>query len=141
MKRNEYVRLTRPLIKKVFDQCNDSYFGGEIESPSIFELWTCHKKCVGWVRAVWNKKNKRYVSALHISSRYRWTPANLQKVIVHEMIHLYLRDYMIPLTFWERLFPALQHGKDFRNKMNELNEKFGLDIGIRAKFMKKELIK
>lgn len=141
MIRQKYIRLTRPLVKQIFEECNDSYFGGGVELPVKIELWTHHKKCVGWVRALRNKKKHGYDSALHISSRYRWTRENLRKVIIHEMIHLYIRDYLVPLTFWQRIFPPKQHGRDFINKMNELNDRFGLDIGTRAKFMKKEFIK
>ena len=141
MKKEKYIRLTRPLIREVFRECNEKYFAGEIEEPAIVELWTCHKKCVGWVRALWNKKKKGYVAALHISSRYRWTLTNLRNVVVHEMIHLYIQDYLIPLTFWQRIFTSRQHGKVFIEKMNELNATYGLDIQARAKFMKNELIK
>lgn len=77
----------------------------------------------------------------HISERYNWTEENLRKVVIHEMIHLYIKDYLKPLTFWQKKFPFLikQHDKRFRNTMQELNQKYGLDITVKAPFMKKEL--
>ena len=141
MSRNQYIRLTRPKIKEIFDECNALYFNNEIERPVKFELWTPTKKCVAWVRAAFDRKKLRYITALHISSRYRWTEENLRDTIVHEMIHLYIKDYLIPLTFWERIFPARQHNSEFRQKMAELNETFGLNVVVQAKHMRKEYIK
>lgn len=137
---NKYVRLTRPKIKNIFQECNSLYFNDEIELPKKFELWTCQKTCVGWVRAIWDRKARRFVTWFHISGRYRWTEDNLRKTIIHEMIHMYIRDYMVPLTFWQRIFPRKQHGRDFIEKMNELNDKFNLGIMTNATYMKKELI-
>lgn len=138
----KYIRLTRPKIEQVFDECNALYFNNEVEKPRKFELWTNHKRCVGWVRAFRDRKKAYgYYAVLHISSRYRWTEENLRNTILHEMIHLYIKDYLQPLTFWQRFFPSRQHGKDFVEKMNELNETYGLDIVVSAKHMRKELIK
>lgn len=136
-----YIPLTRPKIKEIFDECNRLYFNNEVESPHKFELWTPTKKCVAWVRAAFDRKKQRYITALHISSRYRWTEENLRNTIIHEMIHLYIKDYLVPLTFWERIFPNKQHNSEFRLKMAELNETFGLNIVVQAKHMRKEFIK
>lgn len=132
---DKFVKLTKKRIKDIFQECNELYFDNKVETPTFFETWTSHKKCVGWVRAIWNKKTKSYVSALHISSLYNWTNENLKKVIIHEMIHLDIKDYLRPLTIWKRLF-GKEHDKDFMKKMDELNEKYNLDITVRAKFMK-----
>lgn len=137
----KYVRLTRNLIREIFDECNEKYFDNQIERPVKFELWTHQKKCVGWVRAIWNKKKRGYDTWFHISSRYHWTRDNLRNVVLHEMIHLDIKDYLIPRNFWNIFFPKRMHGKDFIERMNELNRKYGLDIRTQAKFMRKELIK
>ena len=145
----KYVRLTRNLIEKVFEECNSLYFDNQVEKPLKFELWIPWKKCVGWVRAAYPKKvvwvkganGVRPQTYFHINSRYNWTIENLRKVVIHEMIHLYTKDYLRPLTFWELKFPFLRkdHDKDFKQTMNELNAKYGLDITVKAPFMKKEL--
>ena len=139
---SKYIRLTRPKIEQIFDECNAKYFNNEVEKPRKFELWTNNKKCVGWVRAIRDRrKASGHYTILHISSRYRWTEENLRNTILHEMIHLYIKDYLQPLTLWQRIFPSKQHGEDFRQKMNELNESYGLSIVERAKHMRKEFIK
>ena len=140
-KHTYYIRLTRPKIKEIFDECNRLYFNNEVETPHKFELWTPSKKCVAWVRAAFVSKKKRYIISLHVSSRYRWTEENLRDTIVHEMIHLYLKDYLEPLTFWQRVFPNKQHNSEFRQKVTELNETFGLNVVVQAKHMRKEYIK
>lgn len=148
-KDKKYVRLTRSLIEKVFDECNEAYFDNQVEKPFKFELWIPWKRCVGWVRAAFSK-NVVWVKGVnglkpkiyfHINNRYNWTIENLRKVVIHEMIHLYTKDYLRPLTFWELKFPFLrkEHGDDFKQAMNELNAKYDLDITVKAPFMKKEL--
>ena len=138
---SHYIRLTRPKIKEIFDECNVLYFNNGIESPPNFELWTPTKKCVAWVRATFDRKKQRYITNLHVSARHRWTEENLRNTIIHEMIHLYIKDYLIPLTFLERIFPNKQHNSQFRLKMVELNETYGLNIVVQAKHMRKEYIK
>lgn len=145
----KYVRLTQNLIEKVFDECNEAYFDNQVEKPFKFELWTPWKRCVGWVRAAYPKpvvwrmgaNGVRRVAFFHINNRYNWTLENLRKVVVHEMIHLHIKDYLRPLGYWERKFRFLrkEHGDDFKQVMNELNAKYGLDITVKAPFMKKEL--
>ena len=59
------------------------------------------------------------------------------------MIHMLIRDYAEPLTFWQRL-PFIggwflnQHDDRFLAKMNELNDKFDLNIKVRFKEMRSE---
>lgn len=136
----KYIRLTQNKIKEIFDEANSKYFNNEVESPVKFELWTPVKQCVAWVRLVENKKTGKLSTRLHVSNRYKWTEENLRNTIVHEMIHLHIKDYMVPLTFWQRIFPALQHNKEFKEEMNYLNETYPeLNVVVKAKHMRKEL--
>lgn len=140
MKNKKYIRLTKDHIKSVFEDCNQKYFGNKVETPDNIELWTPTKRCVGWVRATTNRKTGKIKTHLHISARYNWTEENLRDTIIHEMIHLEIKDYLIPLTFWQRILRK-DHDKDFIERMNEINATFGLNISIRAKHMRKELKK
>ena len=140
-----YIRLTRKVVSDMFDKCNSLYFNNGIERPIKFETWTPYKKCVGMVMPHWSAKKKAYHSSLHISRRYKWTEENLRQVVVHEMIHLAIGDYLRPLTFIQRLplighFFINQHDEQFVTLMNELNDKFGLDIKIRMKHMRNDFI-
>ena len=144
---NNYIRLTKKLIEKTFDECNERYFNNEVDKPHRFEIWTPNKKCVGWVRAAYPKKVARTKRAdgvrpltyLHISNRYNWTMENLRDTIVHEMIHLHIKDFLIPLSFWQRLFHSLQHNERFKAEMSRLNSSYPeLHLSVRAKHMRKE---
>ena len=136
--KEKFVRLTKKLIEDIFTECNELYFNNEVIKPKRFEIWTPWKKTLGMVRPVFNKKTQKYSSILHISKLYNWTRENLKKVIIHEMIHLYIRDYLQSLRWWERLFPftIVEHDDEFKEIMNYLNEEYNLDIKIRFPEMK-----
>lgn len=90
-----------------------------------------------------NQRTSKVSSALHISRRYNWTIETLRQVVVHEMIHLLIGDYMEPLTFWQRLpligrFFINQHDQRFVDIMNELNATYGLGVKVRFPEMKAE---
>ncbi|MDE7385509.1 MAG: SprT-like domain-containing protein [Muribaculaceae bacterium] len=135
---SNFIRLTKKEIETRFHQYNALYFNGEIITPKYFEVWTPWKNTLGMVRPCFNKLTQTYSAALHISKRYNWTDENLKKVIIHEMIHLYLMDYLQPLQWWERLYSCFhkEHDSRFKDMMNYLNETYNLDIKIRFKEMR-----
>ena len=142
----KYIRLTRNVVSEMFDECNRLYFNNAVERPLRIETWTPHKKTVGMVRPIWSANRHKVCSVLCISRRYRWTADNLRKVILHEMIHLSIEDYKMPLTFMQRLplighFFIKGHDYNFTNLMNELNEKYDLGITVRMKQMRKDFIR
>lgn len=142
----KYIRLTRNVVSEMFDECNRLYFNNAVERPLKIETWTPHKRTVGMVRPIWSANRNKVCSVLCISRRYRWTADNLRKVVVHEIIHLAIEDYKMPLTFLQRLpligrFFIKEHDDNFMNLMNGLNEEYGLDITVRMKQMRKDFIR
>ena len=133
------VRLTRNLIKEIFNHCNESYFEGKITMPDYIELWTPNRDVVGWVRGFWVPKKKGYATALHISNAFHWTRTDLTNTIAHEMIHLLIEDYKEPLPFWKRWF-GKDHDRRFKEVMQHLNTTYGLNISVRVPYMKKKRI-
>lgn len=136
-KHPQYVKLTKEAVREMFDVCNRRYFCGEVEPPDRIELTTPHRDILGLARPMLNRRTGECRSALHISRRFWWTYENLEKVVVHEMIHLYIKDYCRPLRWWERLMPFMVKGHDseFISCMNQLNELYGLGIAVRFKAM------
>ena len=134
----KFIRLTRDAIRAMFDECNRAYFNNEVKAPEKIELWTPNRRTVGMVRPLYVSKAKGWCACLHISKQFRWTAENLRKVVVHEMIHLYIGDYLRPLRWWERWFPFLikEHDDEFKNVMDDLNMRYDLNIGIRFPEMK-----
>lgn len=133
----KYIKVTKAELERRFNQYNDLYFDGQLPQPKRFELWTCSKKCVGWVRGYWNKWGAKYETFFHINARcYNWTDENLKSVMLHEMIHMAIKDYLRPVRWWQWIFPPKQHDSEFIEYMNSLNEKYGLNITVKAKFMR-----
>lgn len=60
---------------------------------------------------------------IEISTRLDLPKEEIDKTIVHEMIHYYIMH--------NNLQDDSPHGHLFRAKMKELNDKYGLDIGVR----------
>lgn len=131
---SKYIKITKPKLKQLFAEYNEKYFNNQIEEPKYFELWTCSPYCAGWVRYVWNFKEQRYYTHFHISNGFNWVENELRDVIVHEMIHLLIKDYQERTPWWKKSF-CKSHDKRFIEKMNELNARFGLNIMIKSKHL------
>lgn len=138
MKEARFLRLTKQTVCDMFDDCNRTYFNNGIPRPKAIFLWTTHWKTLGMVRPQYNRRTGAYGAFLHISRLYNWTEENLRKVMVHEMIHLYTGDYLRPLRWWERICPFLivEHDREFRQVMYDINERYGLGIQVRFKEMR-----
>lgn len=133
---SEFVKVTKKELEERFLLYNDLYFDGQLEKPYRFELWTHQVKCVGWVRGYWTSTNK-FRTFFHINSKcYNWPDEYLKRVIIHEMIHLAIKDYQQPVRWWHWLFPPKQHDREYVDYMNHLNEKYGLEVTVRAKYMR-----
>lgn len=138
--KERFVRLSRPELKRVFNECNEKYFDGSLSSPDQFNLWTPSKNIAGWIRAYWIPKQRKWGTAIHISNGFKWTRENLRDTMVHEMIHLEIGDYKNRIPWWKRLFHK-DHGKEFRKRMMELNSSYGLNVTIIAKHLRAYIIK
>lgn len=57
-KKTGYIKITKKSIEEMFDICNEQYFGNRIEKPMKFDTFTPFKKCLGMVRACYDKKRK-----------------------------------------------------------------------------------
>lgn len=138
--KENFVRLTRPLLSKVFQECNQLYFENKLPMPDCFDTWTPSKYIAGWIRAYWMPKQKRWGTAIHISKGIRWTRENLRDTMVHEMIHLEIQDYRQKLSWWRRLFHK-DHNQEFKDRMNQLNSLYGLNVMIVSKHLRAYMIK
>lgn len=141
-----YIRLSRKVIKEMFDRCNQLYFNGRVEEPWRIETWTPDRRTLGMVRPAWSAKRQAYRSILHISRRYRWRESTLRQVVVHEMIHLAIYDYQRPLNLLQRLpligrWFIVGHDREFIDMMNDLNARYDLGIQMRFPQMKAEFIR
>lgn len=112
------MKLTTEDLKRRYDSYNALYFEGKLPAKCRFYLIKDAMR-VGIATA--NPK-RRSSPIIGISDRILWTEDQLRDAIVHEMIHL-----------WEWYnFGKMTHGKRFKAKMNELNDRYGMCIRIKG---------
>lgn len=114
-----------PFIEKKFDEFNELMFGGELKMIPI-EL----SKRKGQVASfscrlykIFFLKKKYIDPKFTFSTRYDYTERQLEDVIIHEMIHYYIR--------FKGMKDEGSHGPIYVKIMNEINQKFGRNITIK----------
>ncbi len=121
------VRVTTDYIRERFARFNDMVFGGRLRMPPL--KVSNARATLGQVRCrrvpqgdgTWRYEDFVFV----ISGRLRLDESALDDVILHEMIHYYILSNRIPDT--------APHGTVFRSMMNEINRRYGRNIGVRHK--------
>lgn len=112
------MKLTVVELKSRYDSYNALYFDGELPTKCRFYLIKDAMR-VGNATA---NPNRRCSPKIGISDRILWTDGQLRDAIVHEMIHLWE---------WEN-FGKMTHGKIFKAKMKELNDRYGMNIRVKG---------
>ena len=106
--------LNKKIIKDLYKEFNTMYFNG------VLSLCDCH-----------------YIK-LDVFGRYTndvdWTEETLREVLVHEMIHHYVKS-----IFGKNEYLFFRHGFRFRRMMKKLNNEFGLEITISVKNLHKRV--
>lgn len=103
------MQLTIDIIRENFRRFNNDYFGGSLREP-LFEL----------------KKMKRllglcYSDRIVITSYYDLPERYFQNVLLHEMIHFYIRNN-------SRLWELDPHGQNFSRIAARINREGGWNI-------------
>ena len=106
-------------MPQMFWECNEKYFNNELPTPK-FDL--INKTSI--LARFEFFKEKKGVKIKHkkilFSDCYDFDEKVFENLMVHEMIHYYLA--------WNEVNNPCGHGKEFMEKANELNEKYGLNI-------------
>ena len=114
--------ITTDILADRFAKYNKLYFDDELPTPDFFLLKSYSKLGMFRFIEIRSRRTIKYVKIL-ISCYYDWTEEQLRSVLVHEMIH-----YYVERNYFHNGQP--QHGELFTNKMNELNEKYHLNIEV-----------
>lgn len=104
-------------LKNLFKECNQKYFNNEIKPVTIK---ISNSRSGGYVEA--RRVNGKYqVENLSISKAYKYTSEQLEKVMVHEMIHVLL---------FQR---NLKHGHCylFNSEVNRIKEEYDFIVPIK----------
>ena len=116
-------KLTKDEIKARFDVYNQKYFDGKLGKCKFF-LFPKNIYTFGKYTDI-TQKDGSITSKIYIGQNFVLTEKNLESIIVHEMIHMYVRT--IEGVKFDGL---LGHGRHFRRLQKQLNKKFGLNIEV-----------
>lgn len=122
------VKVTRYVLEDLFGQYNKQFFDGKLVKP---QLATYIGESTMGIFNVTERHGKVNLKIL-IARNVRYTPENLRDVLVHEMIHLYV---------YQEKGPGYGHKKPFVDKMNELNDQYGLDIRKNCRHLRDKYIR
>lgn len=114
--------ITTDILAERFAKYNKLYLEDELPTPDFFLLKSYSKLGMFRFIEIRSRRTIKYVKIL-ISCYYDWTEKQLRSVLVHEMIH-----YYVEYKHFHNGQP--HHGELFTNKMNELNEKYHLNIEV-----------
>ena len=122
-------------MPEMFWECNQQYFGHQLRTPK-FGLMHSYRY-LGRFEHRWGEKNKpvkkRHMVIL-MSDYFDFDEETFRSIMVHEMIHyyLYLNDSSECSVFGRFLrlfgFKNSDHGPEFMEMAQKLNEQYGLNI-------------
>lgn len=125
--------ITSSYLQKKFADFNEKYFGGVLPP--------CDMKAVDETLGLglFLRGTKTHSPAIYIVrkpllvKKESWKEDELDNVIIHEMIHLYVDEIM------HHHMALFQHGYYFRKVCRMLKEQYGLDIKLSAyRFVEKK---
>ncbi len=119
---------TIPFLQKRFETFNHDYFGDTLPPVPLKLGWAVRSlgACTYKKRRKWFGGIEYHDFGIRISTKYDLPENELEDILLHEMIH-----YEI-LVNQRRDTSA--HGRLFRTRMKELNERYGRHIRISYRF-------
>lgn len=111
-------------MPRVYRECNNKYFDHSLPTPK-FGLFN-KKNTFAEFSWNWDKKNKKCPiknQKIMFTDCYDFDERDFIDIMVHEMIHYYIALNGIK--------DNNDHGNEFQRIMNELNEKYGLNVEIK----------
>lgn len=121
------MKATIPYVEKKFEEFNRLMFDGKLPRLPIelSDAKTFLGICVYKKRRTLLDKTVCYDFKLRINTRIDLDEAEVEDIIIHEMIHYYIGYHGIVDTS--------AHGRVFRQMMQEINERFGRHIRVSHK--------
>lgn len=118
------MEITKKLLKELFKKYNSLYFDNVLP---ICEFHYLKLDSIG------TYTNGGKTGKIWITNDVDWTDETLRDVLVHEMIHHYVKS-----VYGKNEYIFFRHGFRFRKKMKEINKKYKLNIKIRFPNIKKK---
>lgn len=119
------MKASIPYIQQKFNEFNNMIFGGTLPVLPIYlsDAKSFLGKVVYDIREVEEQHKEYYDFKLYINVRIDLPEAELEDVIIHEMIHYFIG--------YHQLGDTTAHGPKFRQMMRTINDKYGRHIIIR----------
>ena len=115
------MRISKSVLEKKFVECNQKYFDCSLVMPKLSTYTGETSMGLFSVR-----EGRRIIDMkISIARNFNLTDEELRDLLIHEMIHEYV--------YLES--GKVAHNRMFKNKMTELNKKYGLDIRINSKHL------
>ena len=118
------MKATIPFIRERFEQFNAQMFGGQLPQLSIrlSHARTFVGMCTFKRHRLLSGGMENYDFKLQISTQIDLSECELEDTIIHEMIHYYIGVHQ-----WR---DTSEHGRLFRQMMNDINERFGRQVSV-----------
>lgn len=127
------IELTKQDIKERFDKYNSLYFNGVL-GKCDFCWYSVNQTNYGGYIAY--ETENGVISKIWIGRNTYWDEEKLKEILVHEMIHMYVRTIDN-----KKIDGILGHGRHFRRQCKRIKKEHGLIIHKHPNFgyIKKEL--
>ena len=119
------MEVNKAIIRDLYKKYNKLYFDG------VLSLCDCHYIKLDSFGRYTNQNGK---GKIWITNDVDWTEETFREVLVHEMIHHYVKSIL-----GKNEYIFFRHGFRFRRMMRKLNKEFGLGITVSAKNLHKRV--
>lgn len=118
------MTVTASKIREMYIEYNKLYFENVLFMPKISTYIGDTSMGLFIV-----KKQKTFVEEeISIARNFKLTREELRDLVLHEMIHQFVYE----------TYGKMNHGREFKRKMNELNNTYGFDIRKNSKHLFKK---
>jgi hypothetical protein len=115
------MNVTKELLYELYPKYNQMYFEGKL-GKCTFYLISKNRTALGWY-APKEDRQGRPDDRIWIGTSVYWTEEALRHVLIHEMVHMYVRRIE-----GCRHDGVLGHGRRFRRACRRIKRAFGIDV-------------
>lgn len=112
--------VTKELLKALFAEYNALYFDGKLGKCG-FSFFSKNISFLGWYCAKEDSRG-RPNDKIWIGTSVKWTEEGLKRVLIHEMIHMY-----VCRVEGRKYDGVLGHGWRFRRQCRRIRKNYGIE--------------